>query len=130
MLTFTTTRVAVNRTSKPCPKQPMHNIINLAGDFPRSFDNEWAQTGALVIPTQKIVICSYPKAGSTTAKWIALAMLGVDEERSEICGNVAALHETSMSYWRGVKYLRNMNPPQPYQGPDSIQCSQDGYYHC
>ena len=43
------------------PKQSIQNLLNLAADYQKSFDNEWTETGAVVLPDKKLVICSYPK---------------------------------------------------------------------
>ena len=35
-----------------------------------------ATEGAMVLPSLKLVVCSYPKGASTTAKWIMMRLLG------------------------------------------------------
>ena len=67
-----------------CPKQDPQNVLNLMRDYPNSFDNEWTETGAVVIPKLKLVVCSMPKSGCTTAKWLILALLGF-ERRTDFC---------------------------------------------
>jgi len=56
-------------------KRQIDNLLNLRNDFMSSFAHEWMETGAVVLPNQKVVICSYNKAGCTTVKWIILSIL-------------------------------------------------------
>lgn len=67
-----------------CPKQDPQNVLSLMKDYPNSFDNEWTETGAVVLPKLKLVVCSMPKSGCTTAKWLILALLGF-ERREKFC---------------------------------------------
>ena len=105
------------------PKQPVDNLINLANDFEMAFYNEYAETGAVVIPDKRLVVCSYPKAGSSTAKWIILALLGY-KDKTGFCGNVEELHSNHDQFLtRGVQYVRTMPPPTGhYNGPKDFTC--------
>ena len=104
------------------PKQPISNIINLAKEYQLAFDNEWTETGAVVLPDKKLVICSYPKAGCSTAKWIILALMGYTN-RAQICEDMDGLHMDHQQYLsKGLKYVRDMRPPSQYQGPKDIKC--------
>ena len=105
------------------PKQPIENLVMLANDYKMAFDNEWTETGAVVLPDKKLVICSYPKAGCSTAKWIILALMGY-ENRAEICADLDGLHMDHQQYLsKGLKYIRDMHPPSgTYQGPKDIKC--------
>ena len=65
-------------------KQSIENLKSLSKNYRKdAFLNEWAESGAVVLPNKKLVICSYPKAGTTTTKWILLALLGYD--KNAIC---------------------------------------------
>ena len=62
-------------------KQSIENLKSLAKNYHKdAFFNEWTESGAVVLPNKKLVICSYPKAGTTTTKWILLALLGYDKK--------------------------------------------------
>jgi hypothetical protein len=93
-------------------KQPLENLKRLALNFKSdAFAHEWEESGGVVIPALKTVICSYPKAGTTTTKWILLALLGY--EKSHICDDK---HKRSVQFdhaqylRRGMQYLRDRYP--------------------
>ena len=91
-------------------KQPIQNLRDLSLHFKEdAFRFEWAESGAMVLPSIKTVVCSYPKAGTTTVKWILLALLGYD--KSSFCGadntrDVQFNHNQYIS--KGMIYLRNL----------------------
>ena len=91
-------------------KQPLQRLRDLSLHFKEdAFRLEWAESGAMVLPDMKTVVCSYPKAGTTTVKWIILALLGYD--KSTFCSadnakNVQFNHNQYIS--RGMIYLRNL----------------------
>jgi hypothetical protein len=53
----------------------------------------------MVIPEKKTVVCSYPKAGTTTAKWLILALLGY--KKASICSeeNILGVHLNHEQYY-------------------------------
>ena len=63
-------------------KQPLVNLKRLAKKFRMdAFSSEVKESSAVVIPQYNLVLCSYPKAGTTTMKWILLALLGYEKQR-------------------------------------------------
>ena len=93
-------------------KQPVERLQELSRNFKGdAFAFEWAESGAMVLPQYKTVLCSYPKAGTTTTKWLLLALLGYN--KSTICDpgnkhNVQFNHGQYVS--KGMRYVRNMGP--------------------
>ena len=91
-------------------KQPVQNLRELSLHFRGdAFRMEWAESGAMVFLDKKIVICSYPKAGTTTVKWILLALLGYDKTSfcaQDKASDVQFNHNQYIS--RGMIYLRNL----------------------
>jgi hypothetical protein len=103
-------------------KQPIANLQNLSRNWYHAFAHEWAESGGVVFPKHKLVICSYPKAGTTTTKWIMLALLGL--EKAVFCdkkhkSNVQFDHKQYTN--RGALYLRDRYPINAKKQGDSRQ---------
>lgn len=101
-------------------KQSVNNIMELAADFDRSFENEWTETGAVIIPNLKLVICGYPKASHTTTKWIILALLGYMPE--EFCEVRDKTHMNHQQYHaKGIRYVRDERPPKAFKDEKDLK---------
>ena len=102
-------------------KQRLENLMRFAKKWTiDAFKHEWSTSGAMVIPEKRTVICSYPKAGTTTTKWILLALLGFDKSR--ICSkeNFANVHLNVQQYFsHGMQLLSERYP---------VRAKRQGHY--
>lgn len=89
------------------PKQSFENIRKLAENYQTAFAAEAGETGALVIPKKKLVICSIAKAGCTTIKWVALTLLGY--EKYVVCDSY--VHNSTLFTTKGGYMVRKESPP-------------------
>lgn len=89
------------------PKQSFENIRNLANNYHEAFMAEGGETGALVLPNKKLVICTIAKAGCTTIKWVILSMLGYD--KSSVCHHY--VHNSTLFLSKGATDVRVDTPP-------------------
>ena len=67
-----------------------------------AFRAERTSSGAILIPKHRLVVCTMPKAGCTTTKWLILRLLGNLPSAEHICNPSAAGHTDAPSeLWHG-----------------------------